>query len=148
VTVVPQTAGAPPGPLSGLRVLLVEDNLTNQQVAKAILRQAGADVDVAADGAAAVAACDSAIYTLVLMDVQMPGMDGLEATRTIRASERAAARSGGHEHRHRIIGLTAAGGPDFERECRLAGMDDYLTKPVSRTTLLKALVDAAGRGAG
>ena len=77
------------------------------------------------------------------MDVQMPGMDGLEATRTIRAAERAAAREGSPTPRQRIIGLTAAVGPEFERDCILAGMDGYLSKPVTREALVRALASAS-----
>jgi CheY-like chemotaxis protein len=70
-------------------------------------------------------------------------MDGLDATRTIRAAERAGARDGSNERRQRIVGLTAAVGPEFERECIEAGMDGYLGKPVSRAALVQALALAA-----
>ena len=137
-------ADSPPsGPLVGVRVLLTEDNPTNQMVTRAILQRAGAQVEVATDGAQAVAAWRRGGFDVVLMDVQMPGMDGLEATRAIRDAERAAARDGSLGRRQHIVGLTAAVGPEFERECIEAGMDGYLGKPVSRLALVQALAVAA-----
>ncbi len=75
-------------------------------------------------------------YDAILMDLQMPVMDGLEATRQIR-------RAPGPNRRGRIIGLTAAVGPQFEAQCRAAGMNDYLAKPVQRSALLAALTQPA-----
>ena len=115
-----------------VRILLVEDNPTNQLVMRTVLSRAGAMVDVAGDGAQAVAAGRDAPYDFILMDLQMPVMDGLEATRTLRAQP-------GPNRATHIIGLTAAVGPEFERQCREAGMDDYLGKPVQRDTLLRML---------
>jgi len=120
------------GQLRDIRVLLAEDNPTNQLVTHSILSRAGVRVDIVSDGAEAVAAVRAAQYDAILMDLQMPGMDGLEATRAIRATERAG------EH-HRIIGLTAAFGLEVEHECLAAGMDSYLCKPVTREVLLRAL---------
>jgi CheY-like chemotaxis protein len=117
---------------AGMRVLLVEDNPTNQLVAQSILRLSGAVVDVAADGLRAVERADGTVYDVILMDLQMPVMDGLEATRAIRAGS-------GPNRATRIVGLTAAAGPEFERQCREAGMDDYVTKPVTRASLLAVL---------
>ena len=114
------------------RVLLVEDNATNQLVMKTILARANCHVDVAADGGEAVAEAQARPYDVILMDLQMPVMDGLEATRRIRAGT-------GPNRRTRIIGLTAAVGPVFEQQCRAAGMDDYLGKPVQRAALLARL---------
>ena len=122
----------PARPLEGMRVLLAEDNPTNQLVTRSILVRAGASVEVVSDGAEAVEASRSGEHDVILMDVQMPGMDGLEATRHIRAAESP------REHR-RIIGLTAAVGPEFERQCLQAGMDSYLGKPVARDLLLRTL---------
>jgi CheY-like chemotaxis protein len=116
----------------GLRILLVEDNATNQLVMKTILGRAGAEVQVAGDGAQAVGAACEAGFDVILMDLQMPVMDGLEATRAIRGQP-------GPNQRTRIIGLTANVGPEYERQCREAGMDDYLAKPVQRDTLLRLL---------
>jgi signal transduction histidine kinase/DNA-binding response OmpR family regulator len=116
-------------PLRGLNVLLAEDNPTNQLVTKSILTRAGARVDVVPDGNAAVAAARAGLYDVCLMDVQMPGMDGLDATRALRTA-------GSRLH---IIGLTAAVGPEFEAACLAAGMNAYLGKPVAREVLLRAL---------
>lgn len=114
------------------RVLLVEDNATNQIVMKSILGKAHCHVDVAGDGGEAVRMAGAEAYDVILMDLQMPVMDGLEATRQIRATP-------GPNRRTRIIGLTAAVGPVFEAQCRAAGMDDYLGKPVQRAALLERL---------
>ncbi len=143
----PAGASPPPPPagrggrheLDGMRVLLAEDNPTNQMVTSSILQRSGAVVHVVSDGSEAVQACRRDEYDVVLMDVQMPGMDGLEATRTIRAAERAGARNGSSVRRHHVVGLTAAVGPEFERECLQAGMDGYLGKPVSRDVLVRTL---------
>ena len=122
----------PASALAGMSVLLAEDNPTNQLVTRSILSRAGARIDVVSDGAEAVEAVRAADYDVILMDVLMPGMDGLEATRAIRAAEPAG------QHR-RIIGLTAAVGPEAERDCLAAGMDAYICKPVARDVLLHAL---------
>ncbi|WP_052389247.1 hybrid sensor histidine kinase/response regulator [Belnapia moabensis] len=116
----------------GLKVLLVEDSATNQLVMRTILQRAGCEVEVAPDGAEAVAAARRELFDAILMDLQMPVMDGLEATRQIR-------RSTGPNRRTKIIGLTAAVGPVFEQQCRDAGMDEYLGKPVQRAALLAML---------
>lgn len=126
---------APEGPLQ--RVLLVEDNATNQLVMKTILGKAHCHVDVAGDGGEAVRMAGAEAYDVILMDLQMPVMDGLEATRQIRATP-------GPNRRTRIIGLTAAVGPVFEAQCRAAGMDDYLGKPVQRAALLERLRQKVG----
>jgi signal transduction histidine kinase/DNA-binding response OmpR family regulator len=135
----PAASPAPPraqgGVLAGLRVLLVEDNPTNQLVTSSILARAGAEVRVVGDGISAVAAAAADCFDVVLMDVQMPGMDGIAATRAIRAAETAG-------QRQRIVGLTAAAGADFEQECRAAGMDAYLSKPVPRDVLLRTLASS------
>jgi signal transduction histidine kinase len=133
---LPAAPAAPPAPPlpapPGLRVLLVEDNTTNQMVMGTLLQRQGCRVDVAADGAAALARAREDAYDVILMDLQMPVMDGLEATRAIR-------HLAGPNRLTRIIGLTAAVGEHFERQCREAGMDDYLSKPVQRAVLLQAL---------
>jgi signal transduction histidine kinase/DNA-binding response OmpR family regulator len=138
---VPKPAlAAPPagGPGQGLSVLLVEDEATNQLVARALLERAGATVRIASDGAEALRHAEERRFDLVLMDLQMPVMDGLEATRALRAGSspnRAA----------RIVGLTAAAGPEFEAQCRAAGMDAYATKPVTRAALAALLTEAKAR---
>ncbi|WP_160121505.1 hybrid sensor histidine kinase/response regulator [Rhodovarius lipocyclicus] len=114
------------------RILLVEDNATNQLVIRSMLATVGCEVEVANNGLEAVDAAAREAFAVILMDVQMPQMDGLEATRQIRAS-------GGPNARARIIGLTAAAGPEYERQCLEAGMDEYLTKPIRRQELLARL---------
>ncbi|MGQ0430082.1 MAG: response regulator [Gammaproteobacteria bacterium] len=109
----------------GRTVLLVEDNPTNQRVAQIFLERVGCDVVTAADGVEAIAKLDQGRADLVLMDVQMPVMDGLEATRRIRAAGR----------RVPIVGLTANAMPEQVAECRNAGMDDVMAKPLERTRL-------------
>lgn len=117
---------------SRIRVLLVEDNPTNQLVMRTVLSRAGLAVEVAGDGNEAVNAAREAPYDVILMDLQMPVMDGLEATRMIRSRP-------GPNRETRIIGLTAAVGLEYEQQCRDAGMNDYLGKPVQRDTLLRKL---------
>jgi two-component system sensor histidine kinase/response regulator len=109
----------------GRTVLLVEDNPVNQRVAQLFLERAGCDVVMAADGEAALALLAESRVDLVLMDVQMPVMDGLEATRRIRA--------GGN--RIPVVGLTANAMREQMDECRAAGMDDVLAKPIDRERL-------------
>lgn len=127
------TLAPPPPPLTpGLKVLLVEDNTTNQLVMGTLLQRNGCRVEIASNGAEALARAQVEAYDIILMDLQMPVMDGLQATRAIRATP-------GPNRATRIIGLTAAVGTEFERQCREAGMDDYLSKPVQRAVLLRAL---------
>jgi CheY-like chemotaxis protein len=118
-----------------MRILVADDNLVNLKVAQAMLRKMGIEVDTAADGVAATQAATAAERPdLVLMDVQMPLMDGLEATRRIRVWERA----GSHAHLP-IVALTAgAFTEDFER-CIAAGMDDFLAKPINHDHLQQLL---------
>jgi len=110
-------------------VLLVEDNPTNQRVAQLFLERAGCEVVLAADGREALAALESQNFDLVLMDVQMPVMDGLEATRRIRKREAAGGR------RTPIVALTANAMKQQIEECRANGMDDVLPKPIDRERL-------------
>nr|WP_301311645.1 response regulator [Azospirillum lipoferum] len=114
------------------RILLAEDNRTNQLFATTLLRRLGYTVEVAEDGEQAVAAACRGGMDLVLMDVQMPGMDGLEAAQAIRAR-------GGALASLPIIALTADAMPGTRELCLRAGMSDYLTKPISRAGLLSAL---------
>jgi two-component system, sensor histidine kinase and response regulator len=109
---------------ASLRVLLAEDNLVNQRLAVRLLEKRGHRVAVAATGKEALAALEKASFDLVLMDVQMPEMDGLEATVAIRQKERA---SGAHQP---IIALTAHAMKGDREKCLAAGMDGYLTKPI------------------
>jgi signal transduction histidine kinase/BarA-like signal transduction histidine kinase len=117
--------------LVGASVLLVEDNELNQEVARALLEGAGLTVDLASDGQEAVDKVQARDYDLVLMDMQMPGMDGLEATRRIRASDQRADLP--------IIAMTA-NALDADREaCLQAGMNDHVTKPIHPARLLDTL---------
>jgi len=114
------------------RVLLVEDNEINQRVAQRFLERLGCDVDVVGDGARAVEAYEPGRYALVLMDMQMPVMDGIEATRRIRALE-------GDGPRTPIVALTANAMMGTLERCLDAGMDDYLTKPLDISRLQNVL---------
>jgi signal transduction histidine kinase/CheY-like chemotaxis protein len=125
-------APAESGAVPRRRVLLVEDNATNQLVMTTLLGRLNCEVTVANDGAEGIAAADAQPFDLILMDMQMPVVDGLEATRRIRAGQ-------GPNRGAMIIGLTAAVGPSFEQQCRDAGMDDYLSKPVQRAALIERL---------
>ena len=116
------------------RILLAEDNITNQQVALGILKKFGLRADAVADGAEAVKALETIPYDLVLMDVQMPVMDGMEATRQIRSPESAIPN-----RRIPIVAMTAhALQGDRERYLE-AGMNDYVSKPVSPQALAEVL---------
>jgi CheY-like chemotaxis protein len=122
------------------RVLLAEDNLVNQKVAVRMLEKLQCRVEVVADGLTAIEAWRKGNFDLILMDCQMPGMDGYEATREIRKL--------GQGQRHiTIVALTANAMKGDEEKCRAAGMDDYLTKPIDRVKL-EACVNALMVGTG
>ena len=123
----PSAAG---GPVSEAKILLVEDNPVNRRVVIEILARGGFCADTAENGEEALRALSFARYDLVLMDIQMPLMDGFEATRRIRERE---AASG--EPRTPVIAMTAHALAGYREKCLSAGMDDYLTKPVSRNEL-------------
>ena len=110
--------------LPTLRVLLAEDSVVNQKLALALLKKWGLTVSVAQNGVQAVELATTQEFDLILMDIQMPEMDGLEATRRIRASE---AETGGHRP---IIAMTAHAMTGDREECLEAGMDSYVSKPV------------------
>jgi two-component system sensor histidine kinase/response regulator len=118
--------------LRGARVLLVEDNIINQQVAQEILRQAGMSVDVAANGVEAVRAVQETSYDAVLMDVQMPEMDGYEATRRIRTDPRF--------QNLPIIAMTAHSMKGARERCLESGMNDHVPKPIDSEQLFNTLV--------
>ncbi len=116
----------------GARVLLVEDNEVNLEVALAMLHGVGLDVDTALDGHAAVAKAKTSDYDLILMDIQMPGMSGLEATRVIRTLPGWQARP--------ILALTANAFEEDRLACEAAGMDDFIAKPMHALTLYGCLL--------
>jgi len=126
--------------LKGCRVLVVEDNPTNQQVAQAVLEGAGIRVDIAANGKEALAAVQRERYDAVLMDIQMPQMDGYEATRRIRADARFRTLP--------IIAMTAHAMKGDDEKCLAAGMDDYIAKPIQQDRLFRTLWKAVKNRAG
>jgi CheY-like chemotaxis protein len=125
----PQTRGngavsAPEPDRGKTAILLVEDNLVNQKVVLSQLKKLGFSATLAANGSVAVEAALGSDYALILMDIQMPKMDGLEATRRLRAAEEGTAR---HVP---IVALTANAADGDRTACLAAGMDDYLSKPI------------------
>jgi two-component system sensor histidine kinase/response regulator len=123
----------------GLRILIAEDNPINQKVACRILESDGHTLTVASNGLEAVSAMEDGLFDLILMDIQMPLMDGYGATGAIRARGDAA---GG---RTPIVALTAHARPEDREKCLTAGMDGFLTKPVRRRELLDAVKLYGGR---
>ena len=117
---------------AGKRILLVEDDESNAEIAMVLLRRLGPSITHVANGALAVAAYREAEYDMVIMDCQMPVMDGLEATRQIRAYE----KQNPHSKRTPITALTAHSFDGYREECLAADMDDYMTKPVSSDDFL------------
>jgi signal transduction histidine kinase/CheY-like chemotaxis protein len=116
-----------------LRVLLAEDNAVNQKIATRVLEKRGYHVTVAADGRLALSALDRESFDVVLMDVQMPEMDGFEATAAIRRREQ---ETGGHLP---IIAMTAHAMPEDRDRCIAAGMDSYIAKPLKIAELMELL---------
>lgn len=123
-----------PGQNRSVRILLAEDNITNQQVALGMLKKLGLRADAVANGAEAIKAVQSLPYDLVLMDIQMPELDGLEATRRIRALNNSACRADVP-----IIAMTANAMQGDRELCLRAGMNDYISKPVNPKTLAEKL---------
>ncbi len=115
-----------------LRILLAEDNAVNEKVACRTLEQLGYQVGIARNGSEAVAAWETGCYDLILMDCQMPVLDGYDAAREIRRREAA----GCHIP---IVALTAHAMKDDDRKCHAAGMDDFLTKPIDRARMQDCL---------
>jgi two-component system, sensor histidine kinase and response regulator len=135
------TADAPPAaraegaaaPSPRLRVLLVEDNVVNQMVAEALLERRGFDVVRAGNGLEGVEAFRRQRFDLVLMDIQMPEMDGFEALAAIRALEQVSGR------RTPVVALTAHAMKEDRERCLAAGMDDYLSKPIEPARLYEII---------
>jgi signal transduction histidine kinase/ActR/RegA family two-component response regulator len=121
-----------------LRILLAEDNLVNQKLALRLLQQMGYSADVAVNGVQAIDAVARQPYDVVLMDVQMPEMDGLEASRRI-------VQHGPNGRRPRIVAMTANATQGDRELCLAAGMDDYLAKPIRVDQLIAALTETRPR---
>ncbi len=128
-------------PRSGARVLLVEDNVANQLVVSNILERSGLHVDVASNGKEAVAVASELSYDIILMDISMPEMDGMEATQKIRALSSGVSNIP-------IVALTAHALPGDREHFLSSGMNDYLTKPVDRDEMLDCIARWVGQQAG
>jgi CheY-like chemotaxis protein len=121
-----------------LRILLAEDNVVNQKLALRQLQQMGYRADLAGNGVEVIECVERQVYDVVLMDVQMPEMDGLEAARRIMGKLHAGARP-------RIVAVTANAMQGDREMCFAAGMDDYLTKPIRVDQLAEALLRVPAR---
>ncbi len=130
----------PENPEGEKDVLIVDDNKINRIVAQRLLATLGYSCDVAANGRLAVEQLEHTTYKAVLMDVQMPELDGFEATRLIRSSE-----SKVLNHEIPIIALTAYAGDDDKARCTAAGMNDYVSKPLVLEELKSRLTKYVGR---
>ena len=124
-----------------LRILLAEDNVVNQKLALRLLQQMGYRADLASNGIEAIECIERQTYDVVLMDVQMPEMDGLEASRRITSKWKVDARP-------RLIAMTANAMQGDREECLAAGMDDYVTKPIRVDALVQALQQVTPHPAG
>jgi CheY-like chemotaxis protein len=138
----PAATGPAPRARSHLHILLAEDNEVNQRLAVRLLERAGHSVVVVADGAAALAALAQSSFDLVLMDVEMPGMSGLEATAVLRQRERATGK------RLPVVAMTAHAMKGDRERCLEAGMDGYLSKPIHPDDLTEAIQSVFSPTAG
>jgi signal transduction histidine kinase/AmiR/NasT family two-component response regulator len=118
--------------LSPLRIMVVDDNPVNRQVALAFLKRLGYEADIAVNGADSLTVFERNTYDVILMDMQMPEMDGIEATRRVR-------RDWPPDRQPRIVAMTAAAFPEDRAHCIEAGMDDYISKPIDLVELAAAL---------
>jgi CheY-like chemotaxis protein len=121
-----------------LRILLAEDNIVNQKLALRLLQQMGYRADLASNGIEAVESVERQTYDVILMDVQMPEMDGLEASRRITATLPA-------DRRPRIVAMTANAMQGDREMCMAAGMDDYIAKPIRVDHLVETLMQVPSR---
>ena len=121
-----------------LRILLAEDNVVNQKLAMRLLQQMGYRADLASNGIEAIECVERQTYDVVLMDVQMPEMDGLDASKEITTRWSAAERP-------RIVAMTANAMQGDREMCIAAGMDDYIAKPIRVDRLVEALMHATAR---
>jgi CheY-like chemotaxis protein len=126
---------------AALHILLAEDNTVNQKVAVRVLERRGHSVTLANNGAEAVTLWARETFDLILMDIQMPGMDGYEATTAIREVERT---TGAHIP---IVAMTAHAMTGDRDRCLAAGMDDYISKPIHMEELLQKVEQFSPRGA-
>src|SRR6185295_16595083 len=124
-----------------MRILVADDNIVNQRVASVMLGRFGYQADIVANGKEALEAVRQQSYDLVLMDVQMPEMDGLEATQKICGELP-------KQQRPAIVAMTANARPEEVQECLAAGMEGVLTKPVSVQDLRALLESSGGRKRG
>lgn len=124
-------------PATSLRVLVAEDNVLNQKVIVRLVRSLGCEVEAAANGNEVLAACRARRFDVVLMDIRMPEMDGLEAARRLRAELPA-------EQQPHIYALTAGIAPEDRQACFDAGLEGFVAKPVLREDLA-ALLAGLGR---
>jgi CheY-like chemotaxis protein len=121
-----------------LRILVAEDNVVNQKLALRLLQQMGYRADIASNGIEAIESIERQPYDIVLMDVQMPEMDGLDAAREIN-------RRWPDGSRPRIVAMTANAMQGDREACIAAGMDDYVTKPIRVDALIEALAQVKPR---
>jgi CheY-like chemotaxis protein len=128
-------------------MLLCDDNVINQKVAMRLLQQMGYKPDLAANGLEALAALDRQTYDMIFMDVQMPEMDGLEATRAIRERQHDKSKFPNYKSSIIIVAMTANAMTGDREKCLAAGMDDYLAKPV-RPEDIRTIVERWGSAAG
>lgn len=137
-TTVPAALAEVASPLAGLSILVVEDNAINRQVAEELLAGAGAQVSLAEGGGEALEKLEHQSFDVVIMDMQMPGIDGLETTRRIRAQRRFAQLP--------ILAMTANAAPVDRQACISAGMNDHVSKPIDLTHVIPALLRLVGAG--
>ena len=135
----PVPTAPPPAPARGRRILLVEDSAVNQKLAARLLEKRGHQVVVAGDGREAMDVLAREPFDLVLMDVQMPQMDGLEAAAEIRRRERTCSADGAGAPHIPIIAMTAYAMKGDEERCLAAGMDGYVAKPINAPALFEVL---------